>query len=133
MKIVERNATFYSYQLFPVEFCKIIIKRRFSKHRHGFTFAITYCLQTERIEKKKIFGGNSFDKFFSIVSFTKLWNHKVSLIRNCHFFLVTAQCIPKSWILLTVFFGIWSESYPYFTVRLSISFLGIFYAVNIWT
>ena len=61
---MERYPTFYFYRLFPVEFCKIIINSHFSENRHGFAFAMTYCLQTEIIEKKNVFGGSSFDNFF---------------------------------------------------------------------
>ena len=47
-KILWRIATFYSYQVFPFEFCKTFIKSRFSEHRHGFAFGITYDLQKEK-------------------------------------------------------------------------------------
>ena len=62
-KILWRIATFYSYQVFPFEFCKIFINSRFSEHRHGFAFAITYCLPKEKVGKKKVLE-SSFDNFF---------------------------------------------------------------------
>ena len=63
-KILWRIATFYSYQIFLFEFCKSFINSRFSEHRHGFAFAITYCLQKEKVEKKKVLRRSSFDNFF---------------------------------------------------------------------
>ena len=63
-KILWRIATSYSYQVFPFEFCKIFINSRFSEHRHGFAFAITYCLQKEKVGKKKFLERKSFDDFF---------------------------------------------------------------------
>ena len=63
-KILWRIATFYSYQVFPFEFCKIFINSRFSEHRHGFAFAITYCLQKEIVRKKKVLERSSFNNFF---------------------------------------------------------------------
>ena len=51
---------FYSDQVFSFEFCKIFINSRFSEHRHGIAFAMTYCLQKEEIGKKKVYGGSSF-------------------------------------------------------------------------
>ena len=70
MKILGRIATFYSYQVFSFAFCKIFINRRFSEHRHRFAFAMTYCLQKEKVGKKKVLGGSSFDNFSSLVSLT---------------------------------------------------------------
>ena len=32
----------------------------FSEHCHGFAIANTYCLQKEKVGKKKVFGGSSF-------------------------------------------------------------------------
>ena len=43
LKILGRIATFYSYQVFPLEFCKIFISSRFS----------------EKVGKKKVLGGSS--------------------------------------------------------------------------
>ena len=65
-KILWRIATFYSYQVFPFEFCKIFINSRFSEHRQGFAFAITYCLQKEKLGKKNFLQRNSFDNFFQL-------------------------------------------------------------------
>ena len=63
-KILWRIATFYSYQVFPLEFCKSFINSRFLEHRHGFAFAITHCLQKEKVGKKKVLERSSFDNFF---------------------------------------------------------------------
>ena len=60
-KIMWRIATFYSYQVFPFEFCKIFISSRFSEHRHGLAFAI---LQKEKVGKKKVLERSNFDNFF---------------------------------------------------------------------
>ena len=51
LKILGRIATFYSYQVFPFEICKIFINSRFSEHCHGLAFAKTYCLQREKVVK----------------------------------------------------------------------------------
>ena len=67
LKILGRITTFCSYQVFPFEFCKIFINGSFSEHRHGFALAMTYCLQKEKVEKKKVLGGSSCDNLFSIV------------------------------------------------------------------
>ena len=63
-KILWRIATFYSYQIFPYRFWKTFINSRFSEHRYGFAFAMTYCLQKEKVGKKKVLEQSSFDKFF---------------------------------------------------------------------
>ena len=52
LKILGRIATFYSFQVFPFEFCKIFISSIFSEHRNEFAFAMTYCLQKEKVGKK---------------------------------------------------------------------------------
>ena len=62
-KILWKIATLCSYQVFPFNFCKIFITSRFSEHRHGFAFAITYCLPKEKVGKKKVLE-SSFDNFF---------------------------------------------------------------------
>ena len=72
-KILGKIATFYSYQVFPFEFCKILINSYFSEHCHGFAIASTYCLQKEKLGKEKAFGESSFDNFFSIVSLTNIF------------------------------------------------------------
>ena len=54
----------------PFEFCKIFINSRFSKHRRGFVFAMIYCLQKEKVRKKKVLRASTLDIFFSIVSLT---------------------------------------------------------------
>ena len=48
LTILGTIATFYPYQVFPFEFCKIFINSRFS----------------EIVGKKKVLGGSSFDDFF---------------------------------------------------------------------
>ena len=58
------NATFYSYQVFPFEFYIIFINRGFSEHFHRFAFVMTYCLQKEKVGKKKVLERNSFDNIF---------------------------------------------------------------------
>ena len=59
-----KDCNFYSYQVFPFEFCKIFINSCFSEHHPGFAFAITYCIQKEKVGKKKVLERSSFDKFF---------------------------------------------------------------------
>ena len=77
-KILWRIATFYSYQIFPFEFCKTFVNSRFSEHCHGFAFAITYCLQKEKVGKKKVLERSSFDNFFqSFLWQVALWQSVV--------------------------------------------------------
>ena len=54
-------ATYYYYH----EFCKIFIDSRFSEHRLDFDFAMTYCLQNEKVGKKRVLEQSSFDNFDS--------------------------------------------------------------------
>ena len=65
-KIMSRIPTIYSYRVFPFEFCKIFINSRFSEHRHGLSFAITYCLQKEKVGKKKVLEKSNFDQSFHL-------------------------------------------------------------------
>ena len=65
-KILWRIATFHSYQVFPFNFCKIFINSRFSEHRHGFAFEITYCLRKEKVGKKKVLERSSFENIFQL-------------------------------------------------------------------
>ena len=69
-KILWKIATFYLYQVFQFEFCKISINIRFSEYLHGFAFAWTYCRRKEKEGKKEVLEGSSFDNFFSIISLT---------------------------------------------------------------
>ena len=39
---------------------------RFSEHRHGLAFAITYCLQKEKVGKKKVLERSNFDQSFHL-------------------------------------------------------------------
>ena len=39
---------------------------RFSEHRHGLAFAITYCLQKEKVGKKKVLERSNFDNIFQL-------------------------------------------------------------------
>ena len=63
-KTLWRIATFYPYEVLPFEFCKIFNNSRFPEHRHGFAFGIIYCLQKEKVGKKKVLERSSFDNFF---------------------------------------------------------------------
>ena len=57
LTILLRIATFYPYH----EFFKNFIVSRFSEHRHRFAFAMTYCLQKQKVGKKKDLEQSSFD------------------------------------------------------------------------
>ena len=59
-----KDCNFLFLSGFFFEFCKIFLNRRFSEHRHGFSFARTYCLY-----KEEVLGGSGFDTFSLIVSF----------------------------------------------------------------
>ena len=63
LKILWRISTFYSYQVFPFQFCKNLINSRFQEHRHRVVFTMTYCLQKEKVGKKKFLERNGFDNF----------------------------------------------------------------------
>ena len=58
-KTLQRIGTFCSYQVFPFEFCKIFINSRFSEHRNGFAFAMTYSLQ-KKSSKEESFRKKEF-------------------------------------------------------------------------
>ena len=68
LKMLGRIAFFYPYQVTFFEFYKIFINSCFSEHRHGFLFAMVYCLQKETARKKKFLAAISFENFFSIAS-----------------------------------------------------------------
>ena len=48
------------------------MNRHFSEHRHRYAFAMTYCLQKEKVENDEVLGGSDFDNFFPIVSLTSM-------------------------------------------------------------
>ena len=160
-KILWKIATFYLYQVFQFEFCKISINIRFSEYRHGFAFAWTYCLRKEKEGKKEVLERSSFDNFFSIISLTsnsitishwkKLnlwsqWSQKSWSQSNLKLLFLPNHC--EKYVEMRAFtdsyFSVYNKNrvriFPYkgrivdekIWIRGS-AYFAIFYPVNIWT